>query len=105
MNTPAHKPELWQFRWLNPSGEPQPASVLEWKIVEPLWNQTVEQKCAELLAFRYKGKPMYEVRGLYAHSPFANSEQTVVIDRACFERGCPCHDVGDKDAVIVRSVP
>lgn len=71
MNTPAHKPELWQFRWTNPSGEPQPASALEWKRVEPLWNQTVEQKCEELLAYRYMGKPMYEVRALYTAPPAA----------------------------------
>ncbi|CAB5224450.1 hypothetical protein UFOVP393_82 [uncultured Caudovirales phage] len=63
---PAQEPVLYQFRWTNPSGDNHPGSMMEWKPVEPSWNQTVEQKCAELAAYRYGGKPVYEVRALYA---------------------------------------
>lgn len=57
---------LWQYRWLNPAGDNVPPSMLEWKEVQP-WNprmQTVEQRVQELRAFRYDGKPTYEVRAL-----------------------------------------
>ena len=63
-----HEPVLYQYRWTNPDGEKQPASMLEWKGVEPAWNQTVAQKCDELLAYRYKGEPPYEVRALVPES-------------------------------------
>ena len=63
-----HEPVLYQYRWTNPDGEKQPASMLEWKDVEPAWNQTVAQKCDELLAYRYKGEPTYEVRALVSES-------------------------------------
>ena len=62
------EPVLYQYRWTNPDGGEQPASMLEWKGVEPAWNQTVAQKCDELLAYRYKGEPTYEVRALVAES-------------------------------------
>lgn len=58
------EPVLHQYRWTNPDGGGQPASMLEWKDVAPTWNQTVTQKCDELLAYRYKGKSPYEVRAL-----------------------------------------
>ena len=62
------EPVLYQYRWTNPDGGEQPASMLEWKYVEPAWNQTVAQKCDELLAYRYKGEPPYEVRALVSES-------------------------------------
>jgi hypothetical protein len=66
---PVQEPVLYQFRWTNPSGDNHPESMMEWKLVEPTWNQTVEQKYAELAAYRYGGKPVYEVRALYAAPP------------------------------------
>jgi uncharacterized protein (TIGR02466 family) len=44
--------------------------------------------------------------GSRRHSSFANSEEdTVVIDRACFDRGCACFNPSiDKDFVIVGKV-
>ena len=65
----AVEPVLWQYRWTNPSGDPHQESQTDWKQVEPTWNQTVQQKCDELLAYRFGGKPTYEVRGLYATPP------------------------------------
>ena len=62
------EPVLHQYRWTNPDGENQPASMLEWKDIAPAWNQTVAQKCDELLAYRYKGEPVYEVRALVVES-------------------------------------
>ena len=65
------EPVLWQYRWTNPSGDPYQESQTDWKQVEPTWNQTVQQKCDDLLAYRFGGKPTYEVRGLYATPPSA----------------------------------
>jgi hypothetical protein len=28
---------------------------------------------------------------------------SVLIDKACWERGCPCHDVGDEAVEVVRA--
>lgn len=67
----AVEPVLWQYRWTNPSGDPHQEPQTDWKQVEPTWNQTVQQKCDELLAYRFGGKPTYEVRGLYASPPGA----------------------------------
>jgi len=27
---------------------------------------------------------------------------TVLIDKGCFERGCPCHDIGDEAVEVVK---
>lgn len=63
-------PVRHEYRWLNPDGDTPPdlISMIEWRPVEPNCRigQTVEDKCNELLAYRYKGGPVYEVRALYA---------------------------------------
>lgn len=69
---------LYQYRWLNPGEQEQPESVLEWKSVEPIWNQTVQQKCEELLKYRYNDKQVYEVRALYTVPIKHESTDTVV---------------------------
>ena len=72
------EPVLHQYRWTNPDGGEQPASMLEWKDIAPAWNQTVAQKCDELLAYRYKGKPVYEVRALVAEAQLKQAVRDVL---------------------------
>lgn len=62
------EPVLYQYRWTNSDDGGWLASMLEWKDVEPAWDQTVAQKYDELLAYRYKGEPLYEVRALVPES-------------------------------------
>ncbi len=59
---PAAEPVAWQYRWTNPGN--QPDQNPEWKPVEPIFNQTMQEKITELESFRYGGKPCYEVRAL-----------------------------------------
>lgn len=59
------EPVAWQYRWTNPGGyDDQPASMFEWKPVEPGRLQSMEDKVRELLAFQAHGNPCYEVRSL-----------------------------------------
>ena len=62
------EPVAWQYRWTNPGNRAlQPDEMLEWKPIEhPNW-QTLQQEIADLEAYRYDGKPCYEVRKLFAH--------------------------------------
>lgn len=72
------EPVMWQYRWTNPAATEEftaaqqewgcPESA-EWKPIEPRPGQTVEEKCAELEAYRYGGKITYEVRALYTSPP------------------------------------
>jgi hypothetical protein len=55
----------WEYRWLNPTGQPLPDSVLEWQAIVPRWNQTIKQACDELIAYRFEGKQIYHIRALY----------------------------------------
>lgn len=61
-------PVEWQYRWTNPGDNPNASEdELAWKPIEPKLGQTHEQRLAGLKAYRYGGKPCYEVRPLYAH--------------------------------------
>ena len=60
-------PELWQYRWTNPACDLVSDDNMAWKRVVVRRMQTMQQRIDELLAYRYDGKPIYEVRGLYAH--------------------------------------
>lgn len=88
-------PVMFQFRWLNPAGDKHPESMSEWQEVTPRWNATVKEKCDELLAHRYDGKPVYEVRKLYTHKeqPFAPGNEAAIREKlekladVCFEAG------------------
>lgn len=85
------EPVLYQYRWTNPDGGEQPASMLEWKGVEPAWSQTVAQKCDELLAYRYKGEPTYEVRALVSESQLKQAVQDALTLAAA---RCKALDIG-----------
>ena len=88
----AREPVLWQYRWTNPSGDSYQESQTDWKQVEPTWNQTVQQKCEELLAYRFGGKPTYEVRGLYTTPPSA----VPVVEQLVEELKSATPNLGDK---------
>ena len=62
----------WEVRWTNPSNYQNPdPSDMEWKRVIPenQHTQTLDQRLAELLSFKYNGNPVYEVRALYTAQP------------------------------------
>lgn len=61
------EPVMWQYRWLNPSNEKHPESMMKWEPCEPKYaGQTLEKRIEELLSYESDGKPQYEVRALYA---------------------------------------
>ena len=64
----AQPAEQWQFRWLNPNNNPNvDTSELAWKPVDARANRTVEEKVAELRAYKWTGGiAMYECRALIA---------------------------------------
>ena len=65
-----------QYQWTNPADGSEPDVYLpEWKDVQPGWNQTVQQKIDELLAYRYVGKPTYRVRAIYTSTNIAQPVQ------------------------------
>lgn len=71
------EPELWQYRWTNPAGDLGSEDNMAWKrvVVRRMQTmQTMQQRIDELLAYRYDGKPIYEVRALYAHPAPAQRE-------------------------------
>lgn len=76
---PAQEPVMWQYRWTNPGNDQDQASLDEaakWEHVEPRdYIQTLDQRLEELRSYRYKGKPCYEVRALYA-SPLPQDQRT-----------------------------
>lgn len=73
------EPVLWQWRWTNPGGyENQPDEMLAWKLLDPSPGQTVQQRIDELLAYRHKGEPCYEVRALYA-APVSEQDKRDVL--------------------------
>lgn len=60
------EPVAWQYRWINPSGDPIFANECEWKKVVPFHAQPIGDRIKEIEAHRYGGQACYEVRGLYA---------------------------------------
>lgn len=57
-------PVLWQYRHIAME------SPGEWEELVPRYcGQTLEQRKEEVCSYRYKGKPCYEVRGLYTAPP------------------------------------
>ena len=76
--TPQSEAVAWQVRWTNPGNNPDAHDEkLLWGPVEPFRHvdQTMEQKVAELRAYRYNGKPCYEVRALYAAPPSSDGRE------------------------------
>jgi hypothetical protein len=64
------EPVAWEYRWTNPGNQtPQPDEMLEWKPIEHPNGQTLQEKIADLEAYRYDGKPCYEVRKLFTSTP------------------------------------
>jgi len=83
---PAQEPVMYQYRWLNPGDNPdQPESELEWKLVEVrnVYTDTIANRIDELRGYRFSGKPVYEVRPLYAAPPTQPALSEAGIERAC----------------------
>jgi len=69
---PAFEIVGYQFQWTNPADNPDHDGVMtKWVEVVPDWNQTVQQKIDQLLAYRYSGKATYRVRVLYTPTNIA----------------------------------
>jgi len=82
----AQEPVMYQYRWLNPGDNPdQPESELEWKLVEVrnVYTDTIANRIDELRGYRFSGKPVYEVRPLYAAPPTQPALSEAGIERAC----------------------
>ena len=80
---PAQEPVMYQYRWLNPGDKPdQPESELEWKLVEVrnVYTDTIANRIDELRGYRFNGKPVYEVRPLYAAPPTQSAIKEVVVN-------------------------
>ena len=89
------EPVLYQYRWLNPDNNPNIGkNETAWLPVEPrnVHTDTVENRVRELWAYRYGGKPVYEVRPLYTARPAAQvpegSEHAVLV--SAIERRLIC---------------
>jgi len=99
------EPVRYEFRWTNP-GENKGVSdeELAWKVVEPGWGETVEQKCKALSSYTYNGKLCYEVRALYTR-PQANKPMTVEQIVAINERfyNIALRDY-DADILVARAI-
>ena len=54
------EPVLWQYRWTNPGNSP------DVDLEDMEWRDVVPERIEKLRAYRYDGKPIYEVRSLYA---------------------------------------
>ena len=64
---PVQEPVAYQYRWTNP-GENRnvEASEMDWVLLEPRANESLEQVVSRFMAHEYGGTPVYEVRALYA---------------------------------------
>ena len=85
---PESEPVRWEYRWTNPGDRTdQPESMFDWKAVYPM-----EDRVIDLEADRYKGKPCYEVRALYAapqvadYVPLTDGDIQRIVVAACNEQ-------------------
>ena len=64
------EPVGYEFRWTNPAADPcaSPDEVA-WKPLATGAFQTTQQHIKDLMAYRYGGVPVYEVRALYTATP------------------------------------
>jgi len=91
------EPVLYQYRWLNPANNPDDAGLMDWKLVEPRnpHMDTVQDLTKELEAYRYEGKPVYEVRALYTTAqpsePY-HPEQNLEMVQPSEPKAEPAHD-------------
>ena len=77
----AAEPALWQYRWANPGNNPDVSlEDMEWREVAP-------DRIEELRAYRYDGKPIYEVRALYAHPAPAVADSVATVATSNYLEG------------------
>lgn len=57
--------QIYLYRWLNPGNNPYiTKDELEWKILDKEHWVSWEERIKEMLAYRYAGRQVYEVRDL-----------------------------------------
>ncbi len=67
-------PVRWEYRWLNPGGDPTRDGEMGWALLEPrVLGQTQSQAVQDMMGYRYNGQPVYEVRPLYAGPALPNN--------------------------------
>lgn len=88
----------YQFQWTNPANNTDHDGVLtKWAEVVPGWNQTVQQRIDEFLAYSYSGKPTYRVRALYTPTNIAQPEQPATLDTAAMTTAPALPPLGPHD--------
>ena len=83
----------WEFRWLNPANNLHVApSDLGWKTVNSKGMRSEEEVLEDLQAYRYQGKPVYEVRPLFATRALEQPEIRCPV-RLANGGDCPRHNL------------
>ena len=85
--------ERWEFRWLNPANNLHVApSDLGWKTVNSKGMRSEKEVLEDLQAYRYQGKPVYEVRPLFATRALEKPEIRCPV-RLANGGDCPRHNL------------
>lgn len=83
----------WEFRWLNPANNLHVApSDLGWKTVNSKGMRSEKEVLEDLQAYRYQGKPVYEVRPLLATRALEKPEIRCPV-RLANGGDCPRHNL------------
>ena len=83
----------WEFRWLNPANNLHVApSDLGWKTVNSKGMRSEKEVLEDLQAYRYQGKPVYEVRPLFATRALEKPEIRCPV-RLANGGDCPRHNL------------
>ena len=83
----------WEFRWLNPANNLHVApSDLGWKTVNSKDMRSEKEVLEDLQAYRYQGKPVYEVRPLLATRALEKPEIRCPV-RLANGGDCPRHNL------------
>ena len=85
--------ERWEFRWLNPANKQIVApSELAWKTVNSKGMRSEKEVLEDLKTYRYQGKPVYELRPLFATRALQKPEIRCPV-RLANGGDCPRHNL------------
>ena len=85
--------ERWEFRWLNPANQQNVApSELAWKTVNSKGMRSEKEVLEDLKTYRYQGKPVYELRPLFATRALQKPEIRCPV-RLANGGDCPRHNL------------
>ena len=83
----------WEFRWLNPANKQNVApSELAWKTVNSKGMLSEKEVLEDLKTYRYQGKPVYELRPLFATRALQKPEIRCPV-RLANGGDCPRHNL------------